>query len=123
MRPMTVLAVLGLTLALEVPTPTQQVDSLDPSVYIEEAFVCGTDLDYRVSRGRAVAPGLEDGDGLMFEQTPPILTPDLTGTFSLRVHVVGDLASVQFDRSDPDATPSLETWPRATTRTAEGRLI
>jgi hypothetical protein len=85
---------------------------------------CGTDFEYLVLTGRAVPLALDDGQGLMFDQTPAVLRPDHSGTFSIRLQMVGDLATVRFKRWDPEATTdNIEAWSRTATRTAGGRLI
>ena len=85
------------------------------------AAVCGTDGVYLRSLGLVAPRELADGQGLMFDQTPAILRPDQAGNFSIKVQLVGDFATVQFVRSDSEATE--ETWSRSTTRTVGGRVI
>jgi hypothetical protein len=88
---------------------------------------CSTtrDRDLHGLRPAALSIGVADGEPLSFEQSPPVLTPDFTGTIQLRrFMVVGDIATIQFRRIDPDnAEGQIETWERSTTTTIGGRLV
>lgn len=86
--------------------------------------VCGTDGVYLQSLGLAVPQELADGQALMFDQTPAILRPDHSGTFSIKAQLIGDFPTVQFLRWDPDvAGDNIETWSRTATRTVAGRIV
>src|SRR5262245_33508624 len=62
---------------------------------------CGTEFEYLRSLGVVRPRALEDGQALMFDQVPAILTPDLTGNFSLQAQLVGDFDTMRFRRWDP----------------------
>lgn len=88
------------------------------------AELCGTELVYLHSLGLVTPLALDDGQALMFDQTPAILRPDWSGNFSIRVQLVGDFPTMRFKRWDPDATgDNIETWSRTGTRTVSGRLV
>ena len=67
-----------------------------------------------------------DGTPLSFTQDPPILTPDHEGRVSVQnLTIIGDYRTLAFNRVDP-LQPSgytEESWPRASTRTIDGRII
>lgn len=91
------------------------------------ALECGT-LVTRDLRGGwnslATAAALPEGEPLSFEQSPPLLSPDFTGTFKLsRFLILGDVSTVEFRRVDPDnSSGQIETWQRQTTTTVGGAL-
>lgn len=68
---------------------------------------------------------LADGRPISFEQDPPIVTPNYTGTITFRnFRVVGDRATVRFHLNDPDVPQDqTETWNRVATRTVNGRTV
>jgi hypothetical protein len=68
---------------------------------------------------------MPDGEPLGFDQDPPLVFPDLTDSITLRnFEVVGDYATVQFSRFDPDSSDGqLESWDRLTSRSVDGRVI
>jgi hypothetical protein len=97
--------------------PPVQEDSIPPEL-------CGTEFVYLQSLGLATPLALDDGQGLMFDQTPAIIRPDLSGSFSIKVQLVGDFPTMRFKRWDPEATgENIETWSRTATRTISGRLV
>lgn len=105
-------------------TPGARPELPPPPLDTQPAEMCGTGLEHLFLTGRAVPLALSDSQGLMFDQTPAIIRPDHTGTFSLKVQLVGDFPTMRFERWDPEATsPNIETWTRTTTRTVAGRLI
>lgn len=89
---------------------------------------CGTSADRDVS-GRfdplALPNGLADGEPFTFDQDPPLVTADYTGTIALRrFSIVGDVATVQFIREDPDLPDGRsETWTRLSSRSVNGQLV
>lgn len=99
-RRLAVLAVVSLTVSLGIRTSTQQADAPDTPIDTGTDFICAigaADAGFRALAAEA------DGAAVMFDQTPRILTADLTGSFSVQVQAVGDLPSIQFDRADPAA--------------------
>jgi hypothetical protein len=75
--------------------------------------------------GVQAATELTDNTLLAYEQFPPILTADETGTIRVVAEVVGDVPTALFRRNVPTlvAGYTQETWARSTTRTVGGRLV
>jgi hypothetical protein len=92
------------------------------------ALRCGTSALRDVS-GRidpyALPGGLADGEPFSYDQDPPLVPVDYSGTITLhRFSIVGDFQTIQFLREDPDVPEGrAETWTRATSRSVNGQLI
>lgn len=92
---------------------------------IDPPMVCGTE-PLRHLRAQATTPSeIADGEPLFFDQDPPLVSPNHDGPITLRnFNVVGDFATVQFRRYDPNASDGrLETWTRVNSRAVGGRVI
>ena len=121
-----VLSVWSVSLASQATSAQSQSTPLDlaPASYTIPLEMCGTEIVYLQSLGLVTPLEIADGQALMFDQTPAIIRPDLTGSFSITVQLVGDLPTMRFLRWDPDATEdNIETWARTSTRTVAGRLV
>jgi hypothetical protein len=85
---------------------------------------CGTSIE-RTDRGnRTLASvGIADGEGLSFDQDPPLVLASQTGGVTFHdFEVVGDYPTVQFRRSTAEGDVK-ETWRRVTSRSVDGRVI
>ena len=82
--------------------------------------VCGTRPD-RFDRASArPLETLVDGQPLMFEQNPSLLTADYDGPITFRnLRVVGNVPSLRFHLGDG----SMETWDRTGTDVIGGRMV
>lgn len=92
------------------------------------APLCGTTSDHTGGGHQhplALPNGLADGEPFTFDQDPPLVFPDYTGSITLHnFSVIGDVPSVQFTRTTVAAPNGItETWNRATTRSVNGQLI
>lgn len=86
--------------------------------------VCGTSIDRDVRGLRPYSTAKpRDGDLLSFDQDPPLVSADYSGTITFRqFEIVGDYATLEFRRADlPGSQP--EVWRRLTTRSVNGRLV
>ena len=114
--------------------------ALDPEVRSDPAghLQCATPREARpwLSAAFAADPSragvsgdmesLPDGHPLYADQTPRFLQPNHTGTFGFdRLLVLGDHATVTFERVDADADNehTAETWTRTGTDTVAGHLV
>jgi hypothetical protein len=88
-------------------------------------LLCGTRVDEGLRGIRPRAVQVADGETLSFEQDPPLLTAHYEGAVTLRqFSVVGDVASLEFHRYNPDNPEGdLEVWPRSRSQAVGGRLI
>jgi len=120
--PQSLLAAACLALGLTATSSAQRPDLIaitpDPAGI---RFVCRDPLEaerIRLTRSRPLA--VVDGRALMFDQDPPILAPDYTGTIALRdFTVAGDVSSLQFQHVDG----AVEVWQRERTDTVAGRMV
>ena len=117
------LAAVAAQAALAQPRRATQLD-VAPLERTASREACGTDSAYLQALGLVTATPLADGEPLMADQNPRILTPDHAGDFIVAIQVVGDHATIQFERSATDtANSTIEVWGRTSTRTVDGRLI
>src|SRR6266542_3039564 len=120
-----VAAAVSLTLLVFVrlPRAERQLETLLPRGSAPEV-VCGTAVDRDVRGVHAYATARpRDGELLSFEQDPPLVPADYSGSITFRnVGVIGDYETIAFRRADrPDSQP--EVWHRLTTRSVNGRLV
>ena len=109
--------------ALAQPHRATELD-IAPLEHAASHEACGTSSVYLQALGLVTATPLADGEPLMADQNPRILTPDHTGNFIVAIQIVGDHSTIQFERSASDTADSaIETWTRTSTRTVDGLLI
>jgi hypothetical protein len=86
------------------------------------AEICGTGQDRLRQLGLIRPIAIADGQGLSYQQDPPVLFSDFTGTLVLRDFLVaGDVPTIRF-KPDFDGS-EVETWQRVATRQVGGRLV
>jgi len=87
--------------------------------------VCGTSrLEPTSSLRAARATEIPSGTPLSFDQDPPLVAPDYDGVISLRnIEIAGDVPAIRFRRPLAGGGEALSTWPRAGSRSVDGRLI
>ncbi len=79
-----------------------------------------TPLQAKAHTNRIKTLDVEAGRALVYDQQPPVLTPNYTGTIQLaEFTVAGDVASLQFRGIDG----TVETWARQRTDTLAGRPV
>ena len=88
--------------------------------FTEPRETCGTDFLYLRSLGLTTATPLADGEPLMADQSPQILTADHSGNFTVTIQMVGVYSTMQFERG---ISATTETWDRTNTRMVDGTLL
>ena len=118
-------ATAALITALSVVGSSQTVPVTLPPESSLPQVACGTRVDEGLRGIRLRAVQVADGETLSFEQDPPLVLPNYSGRVTLRrFSVVGDVATLDFHRWNPDnPAGDVETWQRVTTRPIGGRLI
>jgi hypothetical protein len=118
-------ATVAIVAALSVVGSSQGVAGALRSDVAPPQAACGTRVDDGLRGIRVRAVPVSDGETLSFEQDPPLLPSNYNGRVTLRgFSVVGDVATLDFHRWNPDNPGGdLETWERTTTRAIGGRLI
>jgi hypothetical protein len=94
-------------------------DGVDPQ------SACGTQVERHLLARVTATAATPDGEPLFFDQDPPLVFANYSGTITLRnFNILGDYSTVQFRRYDPnDSSGRLETWTRITSRSVAGRVI
>jgi hypothetical protein len=89
---------------------------------VPSAIACGTGVERARSLGFRPLTAAASGDGISFEQSPSILSPDYSGTITLRRFMVaGDVPSIRI-RLMTEAH-EVQEWPRTGTERIAGQTV
>ena len=99
---------------------------LPPLESAEQNAFCDVDIPPAHRRGLNFSWGMPDGEPLSFQQAPPILRADHSGSIGLsEFALLGDYATLTFEREDESAASgvAVERWQRTGTTTISGRTV
>ena len=99
---------------------------LPPLESAEQNTFCDVDIPPAHRRGLNFSWGMPDGEPLSFQQAPPILRADHSGSIGLsEFALLGDYATLTFEREDESAASgvAVERWQRTGTTTISGRTV